>query len=173
MNACTDRQNEISTELSQHLVQPILHAESKLWRFEDGQCPALILQNICLDLEHAHNGQKSIFFTLKYQQVSNRCLITNGTFIAHCEDLTVWDSRSLDLDRPSLCFCANLQQEVVDQAEDSAFIKLQRLTARMPSSVSWVLPKRTGKYGNFEEESSEFCFGLQAQSCLIYAFCLI
>lgn len=154
----------VSNVKSHRVLQPILDNGSPFWHRAPKGCTKSILQDICLDEEQCDDGHRSVAFALCYQPASARLAIPGGSFIAHLENATVWDCRSLDLDRPSLYFSANRLPAAENEAQGSRWLELGRLTARLPSMVTWVLPRDTGRCGSFDEPGGKFCFGLQVHT---------
>jgi hypothetical protein len=142
------------------IIQPLLEEASLLWHNLAGGNPVLLLRNLKAD--RAFEGNQVVPFHLTHACLQPQLSVPGCRFAAESVEPVAWDTRCLDLGRPSMCFTASLVPEVkqvsVQLAEGVDPVALP-WTVTMPSVVTWLLPKapRTTAF----DQSTKFCFGLQ------------
>jgi hypothetical protein len=147
-----------------HVIQPLLEETSLLWHHAAGDSPVPFLQNVKADAGLEECQVVLFYLTLACFQ-PNLCEVPGGRFSAELMKPMAWDSRCLDLSRPSMNFTAGLAPELKQVSAKLAEMvgpAVLPWTATTPSVVTWMLPKVTNLA--IFDSSTKFCFGLQVRT---------
>jgi hypothetical protein len=156
------RQEGTGKNCTSHVIQPLLEDSSVLWQDAAGGIPVLLLQNVKVD--KGFEGNQVVSFCLTHDCLQPQFPVPSGRFAAELVEPIAWDSRCLDLGRPSIYFTASLAPDVkqvsavLAEGQDPVVLPW---TATTPSVVTWLLPKAASS-ATFDT-STKFCFGLQVR----------
>lgn len=137
-----------------HTIHPLLEEGSLLWHHGVGDRPVPLIRNLEAD-RGLDDGSRVASYSLVHNRLHPQCPVPGAWFVARVVVAAAWDSRCLDLGRPSITFTATAIPGL-RRADGEGAAALAWTAA--PSVVTWLLPKS----GAFDS-SAKFCFGLQVR----------
>lgn len=143
---------------TRHVIQPLLEETSLLWHHA-GDIPELFIQNVKASKERKWSGlegKEVVTFYLTHAILQPQLSVPGARFSAEFINPMAWDSRCLNLSRPSMNFTASLAPELKKLSAQMVDSGILPWTATNPSIVTWLLPNSA----TFDS-STKFCIGLQ------------